>query len=474
MMAGGAENILQRDDATLPDARADHAALFAQLLSGSRWALVGRCGAVAALMLMNALLTRILGPEEVGAFFLIFSVVVVAASLSQLGLPVAIVNLVGDAVGRHRWGRARAAIRATLWSASGAIAAASLLMLALGPALGRHIFHSEMVSAAMTIAAAWLAVRGIQTLLAEVFRALKDLRAATIHSGLLSTIVAVLAFAVIWRTAGQISLAEALWVSIASSVVDVILSAAILRSRLARLEHDSSSTTISEIMRTAWPLWGALIVWTLGRENDVWVLGMFRPPQEVALYGAAVRLAALASMPLMVVNAVVPPFIAELHGRHQLSELELMLRATASAALVPTLCVLACFMFEGRHALAALYGPFYASANGVLLIAGFSAFTDVATGACGLALMMTGRGNQVLLISLAGSLLALAIKLILVRRLGGVGVAAGAAIGFTAQNLAMLLVAKRDLGIWTSVLSITDSAFAARLFLAGLRQPQES
>ena len=172
-MAEAAESILPQYNATSEE-RADHAALFAQLISGSRWALAGRCGAVAALMLMNALLTRILGPEEVGAFFLIFSVVVAAATLSQLGLPVAIVNLVGDAVGRHRWGRARTAIRATLWTASGAIAASSLLMLAVGPALTRHIFHSAMVSAAMTIAAAWLAVRGIQTLLAEVFRGLKD------------------------------------------------------------------------------------------------------------------------------------------------------------------------------------------------------------------------------------------------------------------------------------------------------------
>lgn len=227
-------------------------------------------------------------------------------------------------------------------------------------------------------------------------------------------------------------------------------------------------------MRTAWPLWGALLVWTLGRENDVWVLGVFRPPEEVALYGAAVRLAALASMPLMVVNAVVPPFIAELHGREQTGDLELMLRATATAALAPTLCVLAFFLFEGKTALSALYGPFYAHASGVLLISGFSAFTDVATGACGLALMMTGRGSQVLWISLAGAILALAIKITLVRRYGGVGVAAGAAIGFTAQNLAMLFAVKRDLGMWTSVLSISDSAPAARRVLTMLRQPQES
>lgn len=218
-----AENTIQRDDPRPPEERADSTALFSQLLRGSGWALAGRCGAVAGLMLMNALLTRILVPQEVGAFFLIFSVVVAAASLSQLGLPLAIVNLVGDAAAHRRWGRVRGAVRTTVWSAAGALGVASLLMLAFGPALTLHVFQSPIVSAAMKIGAAWLAVRGIQTLLAEIFRALKDLRSATIHSGFLSALISVLAFAAIWWTGGHASLAETLWVSIAAGTLDVIL-----------------------------------------------------------------------------------------------------------------------------------------------------------------------------------------------------------------------------------------------------------
>jgi len=449
----------------------DSVSMFTQIVRGGGWALGGRCATVAGLMLMNALLTRILRPGEVGAFFLIFSVVVTAASLAQLGLPLAIVNLVGEATGSGQPDRVRAAIRTTLAAASAAIAVASLAMLFLGPSIGLRVFHSPMAASAMKIAAAWLVVRGVETLLAEVFRALKDLRAATIHCGLLSTIVSVLVFAAIWRGTGHASLAEALWVSIAAGALDAVISGIVLRMRLGPSRPDSTSISANDIMRVAWPLWGALMVWTLGRENDIWVLGMFRSPPEIALYGAAVRLAALASMPLMVVNAVVPPFIAELHGRRQTRDLEMMLRATATAALLPTLCIIAMFLFKGRAVLAALYGPFYADANRILLVWGFSALTDVATGACGLALMMTGRGSQVLWISLGGAILALAIKLVLVRRFGGVGVAVGAAIGFTAQNLAMLLVVRRELGIWTSILSLGDSTPVARIFLARLRQP---
>ncbi len=445
--------------------------MFSQIVRGGGWALGGRCGAVASLMLMNALLTRILGPDQVGAFFLIFSVVATAASLSQLGLPLALVNLIGEAVARRQPGRVRGAIRTTLVAASAMIILAALALLVLGHTLAECIFHSPMTGSAIKLTAAWLAVRGLQTLLAEIFRALKDLSGATLHSGLLSTILSVIGFAAIWHGTGHASLADALWISMVAGILDVCIAGMGLRIRMGPSRSGSDSVSFGELMRIAWPLWGALMVWTLGRENDIWVLGMFRPRHEIALYGGAVRLAALAAMPLMVVNAVVPPFIAELHGGGRTRDLELMLRAAATAAMLPTVCVLGIFVFEGRALLAALYGPFYADANAILLIWGASALTDVATGACGLALMMTGRGSQVLWISLGGALLALAVKLVLVRRYGGLGVAVGAAIGYGAQNLAMLVVVRRELGIWTSILGISDSAPVARTFIARLRQP---
>ncbi len=469
-MARVAENLSARDAAPPRQEPTEDAGLLAQLTRGSGWALAGRCGASVGLMAMNALLTRILAPQEVGALFLLLSIVVATASLAQLGLPVAVVNLVGDAVGRRQWGRVRGAISATLRTASGALAAASGLMFVAGPALARQLFHSQVVSAAMTIAAVWLVVRGLQTVLAEVFRALKDLRGAAIHSGILGTMLSVLAFAAIWRGARHASLADLLWISIASAVLDVILSASILRARLARFPRDATSIRMGEVMRRAWPLWGALIVATLARENDLWVLGMFRRPEEVALYGAAARLAAVAAMPLMVVNAVVPPFIAELHGGNRTGELELMLRASASIALAATACVLAVFLFKGRYALAALYGPYYAGGYWVLIIASVAALPDAATGTCGLALMMTGRGSEVLRISLAATTLALALKLMLARRYGGIGVALGTTIGFTAQNFALLYAVRRELGVRAWILSMADSTRATRIFLTMVRE----
>ncbi len=276
---------------------------------GGGWALTGRSRRALSCLAMNAAALRIRVAMDVGAFFLILSIVVATASLAQLGLPVAVVNLVADAVGRRQSGRARAAITAALRVSSGALAGASVLMLVAGPALARDLFHSQVMSAAMTIAAVWLMVRGVQILLAEVFRALKDLRGATIHSGLLSTTISMLAFGAIWRSGGHASLAGLLWISVAAAVVDVVWSAWILGARLARFPRDSTSITVGEMMRGAWPLWGALIVATLARENDLWVLGMFRAPEEVALYGAAKRGSPRSrAMPLMVVNAVVAAY----------------------------------------------------------------------------------------------------------------------------------------------------------------------
>ena len=46
---------------------------------------------------------------------------------------------------------------------------------------------------------------------------------------------------------------------------------------------------------------------------DVWILGFF--DQDVAVYGMASRLVTFVAMPLLVVNLVLPPIVAEMYAR---------------------------------------------------------------------------------------------------------------------------------------------------------------
>ena len=66
----------------------------------------------------------------------------------------------------------------------------------------------------------------------------------------------------------------------------------------------------------------------------LWVMGWFRSPEEVATYGVAIRTAALIALPLTIVNAVLPPLVAEFFVLKRRRDLEHTLRTMATVAVL--------------------------------------------------------------------------------------------------------------------------------------------
>jgi O-antigen/teichoic acid export membrane protein len=57
-----------------------------RLLSGSAWALTGKAASVLAALMVNALLARLLSPQDFGAYFLALSTVYLGTTVGALGL----------------------------------------------------------------------------------------------------------------------------------------------------------------------------------------------------------------------------------------------------------------------------------------------------------------------------------------------------------------------------------------------------
>ena len=219
-------------------------------------------------------------------------------------------------------------------------------------------------------------------------------------------------------------------------------------------------------MDVAWPMWVSGSALLLLSQADILVLGIFRPAAEVAIYGAASTLVALVAMSLVIVNAVIPPIIAELYSQNKRAELEKLLRTTASVAGIPTLGVLVLFIFQGDHLLALVYGEYYAEGGLILTILSVGQLVNVFTGSCGITLTMTGNQTTMMMITLVIGAFTVALALALGSQYGAIGVAVAAASGWTLQNIAMLVGAKIKTGMWThfGALSLNEIKVLAKRF----------
>src|SRR5262249_13212968 len=141
-----------------------------------------------------------------------------------------------------------------------------------------------------------------------------------------------------------------------------LVGAALLGRRTVRLAGDKGAISSWEIISLAWPFLLANLSLLFSDQAGLWIVAMFCSSADVAIYGAAARLVILIVAPLSVVNAFVPPLIAEFYTRNKLKELERGLRSTATVAALPALIVLLAFVLCGRLILRDLYGEFYQKA----------------------------------------------------------------------------------------------------------------
>lgn len=425
--------------------------LTERLLSGGAWAFCGKVVTSVIGLAVNALLTRLLTPEEIGVYFLTFSLVSMAAVLGRMGLSQTVVRLVAESLGTGKPGRARAAVRTVFrFGASGAFVVAGILTLGVGQWLARHVFDSPSMAGVIGLAAAWVVVVTFQDLLAETFRGFYDIRLATVFGGLVSKSLSIVLFILLWIVQGHADLGQVLTFIIAAGAASALVAGFLLRQKVHVLEGDEQLQD-REVLAIAWPLLVHNLTYFALAKADIWILGAFRPQEEVAIYGAAARLVALVVIPLLIVNAVVPPLIAEMYAQGKKKELERALRVTATLAGIPAFVVLVGFTLLGGPILGLVFGEYYREGATVLALLSVGQLVNVWAGSCGLTLMMTGHQTAMMRITVFCGITMVALGLVLVGPYGAMGVAVAASAGLILQNIAMWLGVKFTTGMWTHV-----------------------
>lgn len=425
-----------------------------RLIRGGGWAVAGKglLGVVA--LAINALLTRLLSPDEIGVYFLLFSFVSVLALAAQAGMNQAIVRLVAEALGSGN----RHMVISTIRSAYLLVAATTLLLCAIfvggGAAwVSSWIFHLTLPNEVIYMAAAWIAACTFRSLIAETFRGLHDIKHASLFEGLLDGLVFCFLLGTLYVFYSRSDLQQVILLAIAASCLNIFVASIILRKKLKTspvsgtgFEHPHK---ISQIISAAWPLWVTSITLFALSQTDLWIMGMLREQSEVGVYGAAKKLAVLVSMPLLITNSVVPPLIAELNTRDEHKKLEWTLRTTATVAALPAFVALALLIFGAEPILSTIYGEYYAAGASILIALSAGQLVNVWSGSCGYTLIMTGHQVAMMKISILCSIISIALAFYLVPGFGGLGAAVSVSVALVIQNLLMLFAVRRYLGIWT-------------------------
>lgn len=423
-----------------------------RLLRGSSWVLVGRVVSIVLGVVINSLLARLLTPDEFGAYFTCFTMVILGSLVAQLGLDRAVVRLVSAALGTGQPGKARHAIeRIFAIGATGSLAI-GVAMAVFGPWLARNVYHSELVASVSLLTAGWLVASALQSLFVEAFRGLQRFDLATLLDAVIIDVLWATCFGALYAVGAHVTLAMTIAISVATTTLLVFVAGYMLLRRTMRLTGEGRVGR-GEILEIAWPsLITNVASYFLSTGVDLLVLAAFRPEREVAVYGAATRLVVLVATPLWILRGVLPPLIAELHAQGKQRELERTLRAGATLAGLPSLLILLVFVLFGRSVMDLLYGSFYGQGALILTLLSFGRLVSVWAGASGVTLIMTGHQKAMMYLTLTTGTLSVAGGILLAPRFGGEGVATATLVMAIVQNVLQVVIAKRRVGVWTFML----------------------
>jgi len=425
--------------------------LSQRLLHGGIIAVVGRSAVAVGVVLVNALVARLLSPEETGLFMLALSIVTVAAVIADFGFGKTLLRIIPDAIANEDKARAMSHIRHVFLAGTLTILVTALVLVSpFGVWIAGKLSHGPLLGDQMPLIALWLIVTVVISLLAEIYRGFHHIAAAIFYGGALTGLGNILivsfALSIAWYASIAITLKQVISLFIVAGFILAVLALLKLLKQL-KVRGVATDSSIMRLFIMAWPFWISSLALIMLTHAEIWILGYLRPPEEVAAFALVARLALLVSFPLIIINSVLPPLISELYAKGDIKKMEHMLRISAGLTTLCSSSIFLVLLIFGDWLPRFLFGDYYAGNWNIMMVLAIGWLFHVWAGSGGFVLNMTDNQRSAMIINLVAGLFTLLAGLWLTSLYGGLGMAVASSSGLILVNVFMLLVIRYKLNI---------------------------
>ncbi len=436
-------------EAEPPRAGSDQRVIVGQTGQNVLGLAVGAAATFAATVMMS----NRLGKSAFGVVTLTTQFAFVAAAATRFGMDVANVRLVAILVGSARSARARGLVRRSTIIAAIVSITFGIATFALAPWLAERFGGNPDAEVAFRWAAVTVPLAALAFTLMGATRGLKIMR-YTLYAQWFAQPIGWIAFTLLlWGVAAV----TAGWASAAFAAswgaALLIAGAGWLREqrRLGEVvgdpiaEEETGALLRFGALRAPGTLFSQLIFWT-----DFFVLAaLLGSDDDVGVYGGVLRAGQSLFLFLTSVSLTFSPFVADLHHRGERGRLDALYKQVTRwslAATIPVLLVLAVLPEQVMR----IFGPGFDEGAGALRILIVGMIVPVMVGTVGFILIMAGRTGWDLLVYVGAFTIDVAIALVLARPevLGMRGAAIAQAATLTFSAIARLVLVRRFLGIW--------------------------
>lgn len=425
------------------------ASILTHTFRGTSTALAVRVVGIVTQLVNMVVIVRMLGSAAFGTFTLVFTIATIAGALVVGGTDVRAAREIGA-----RWtADGSAVVRGFIRVNAFALVITTAVVVAAMTLLGKPLL--QLLNAQSLRHEYWLVVL-IVVLMgwnAAIVGWLLGLRNVLLQVGMkgpflygFSVVYLVsMAFATHWRSETLVLVALCL-----ALATNLTMGLVVVWRTIGGGASERWSSGSGGLLRESFPLLAINLISLAMSWVDVLMVSAFLGPAEVGKYAAASRIAALTSIVLLAVNAVVPPLFAQSYSQGDTEGLAQTAASSARLTLGLTVGIGLGLVFFGKEALALLDPRLGVAAFWVLVILVIGRSIGAASGSVGYLLMMCGEQVRLAWFAAFAVVLNIVTDVILIPRLGIVGAGIGTALTLIAYNLLAVMFARVRLGVWST------------------------
>lgn len=366
-------------------------------------------------------MTHILSQAAYGIFIGVLSAVAFAAYIANIGLNTTILRFLSIYDAKSESGLAagliRFVVRVTLVLG---LLCGTVFFLA-STFLARLVYHSDGYGLPLKVMALLIPLTALQLVLTSGLQALKAVKSRVYVDRLIQpglTLILMGAFYLLGLRLEAVILATVCGYLAATIAGQFLLGRAakpLVRGAVPKFERKTW-------LHFALPMVFYSIVQNISGNIDILSLTAFTVPAQVGLYGAADRVSGLVLMPFTALSVVFFPLITEYHVRGEHEQLAKMLKLVTKWALSLSLPVFLCFCVF-HDAILSIFSREYTAGGIVLVTVSLGNLAYVVATPALILLLALGRTRLLLVNTLVGIVVNVAIAFVLVPRFYSIGAA---------------------------------------------------
>lgn len=416
-----------------------------ELLFGASIAFFLKISAAGLSFGLNVVLARTLGAKSSGAFFLVYTIIIIISSIGRIGMENALVRFIASNISANNpkkvLGVYRKAILYSLFTAT----ILSVILYFLAPVISQVVFSKPELTRPLMIMAFAIVPLSLLTLHSNALQGMKKIASSISVLSIfvpfftcLSAIIFVPRYGLDAVTMGYVL----------SAAITLIIGWVFWQRAIKPFKTYNAEFESKELLHSSMPLFTIVIMNLIITWSPMLFLGVWESSENIGIYSAASRTSMLTSFVLVAVNSIAAPKFASLYQKKDMKTLSTVAINSTKIMVLFASPVLLTFILIPEFILS-LFGEQFVQGATVLRILAFGQFINVSTGSVGYLLLMSGHERLMRNNLFFSSMLGIALNILLIPRYGIIGGAVASAIILSTQNLIAMGIVWKKLGFRT-------------------------